>query len=354
MFEISLADPIFFFKAGEFTAPPGWRHKRLHHERDFEIFLGVTGTVPLLVDGVRTDVGPGDCVVTPPGATVEGAAATTEDVAFYWLHFFARWREPGDGAEGAAGSAAGRDVALPDPYAAELERVRDGEFSPALHDVCLLPRAFRPARPHRAVLALRQVLDTANRFRYTQRACDFLTGALLVELGDDFLRSRAERVTAQPASTAPVAEWIRSHISADLTVAAVARRFKVNPDYLTRTFRAEHGTNLRDYILDLKIEAAKVLLVRTDLPVGQVARFSHFRDGRNFLKRFRERAGVTPSEFRTAYAATHLNNDVIDPRIPIPQAAEAFLATGSVAPEDGRSAVAPEWAPRGSNPEPAD
>ena len=316
MFEISLADPIFFFKAGEFTAPPGWRHKRLHHERDFEIFLGVAGTVPLLVDGARVDLGPGDCVVTPPGATVEGAAATTEAVDFYWLHFFAGWRTLDDDGQGGG---------LPGRFAAELERVRDGEFSAALHEVCLLPRTFRPSRPHRAVLALRQVLDTANRFRYTQRACDFLTGALLVELGDDFLRSLAERSVPQPASTAPVAEWIRSHISADLTVSDVARQFKVNPDYLTRVFRSEHGTTLRDYILDLKIEAAKVLLVRTDLAVAQVARYSHFRDVRNFLKRFRERAGVTPSEFRAAHVATHLNNDLIDPRIPIPQAAEAHL-----------------------------
>ncbi|MFC8598410.1 AraC family transcriptional regulator [Isoptericola sp. NPDC057191] len=324
MFEISLAEPIFFYKAGEFTAPAGWRHKRLHHQRDFEIFLGVTGTVPLLVDGEPVELGPGTCVMTPPGATVEGAAETTEETAFYWLHFFADWQEIEDG-----GDPGG---ALPGRFAGELDRVRNGGFSAVLNDVCLLPPRFSPSRWHRAVLALRQVLDAANRFRYSQRECDFLTGALLVELTDDYLRGRGDAVEGRRPRAAPVAEWIRSHISADLTVAEVARSFKVNPDYLNRTFKAAHGTNLRDYILDLKIETAKVLLVRTDLPVGQVAHHSHFRDSRNFLKRFRERAGVTPSEFRAAYAATHLNNEVIDPRIPVPQAAEAYLRGAADAP----------------------
>lgn len=317
---VSLNDPVYYYKAGEFVAGAGWVHKTMQHDDDFEIILGVKGLVSLWVNADPLDIRPGECVVIRPGATIAGRDPSRQPVDFYWLHFFATWKQ------GVISKTS--SVGFRPEMAADLDRIRHREFCPDLNGVSILPDMFRLEHPSRAYLLFGQLLDIANSYRYSQRENDFMTGAMLVELSHQYLRGVAQENREESAVTARIAEWIRSHMSADLTVAFIANHFHMNPDYVSRLFREELGVNLRSYLLGMRLEAAKVLLVQSDLTIEQVARNAFFNDVRNFMKLFKRKTGVTPTQYRQNFSHTHLNNPHIDPSIPVPQEVEVLLEHG--------------------------
>ena len=65
-----------------------------------------------------------------------------------------------------------------------------------------------------------------------------------------------------------------------------------------RIFRKLTGQSPRQYLLHHKIETAKGLLARTDLPLSQIAFQCGFYDASDFGKRFREIEGLTPKQYR--------------------------------------------------------
>lgn len=318
---ISLTEPIYYYKAGEFTAGPGWVHKTMRHDRDFQIILGVRGKISISIDGEPVDILPGECVLLRPGATIGGGGPARGPIDFYWVHFFAAWRE--------SIIFQKSSIILRPNVTVDFDKIRHREFITELNNVSMLPDKFRLNQQARAFLLFGQLLDVSNSYRYSQRESDFMTGALLVELSHQYLSGLAEKKRDESALTARICEWIRSHMSADLTVGSVAGHFAMNADYLSRLFRRELGTNLRSYLLDMRLETAKVLLMQTDIPIARVARNSFFNDERNFMKLFKRRTGVTPTQYREGFSHTHLNNPLIDPSIPVPQEVEAMFETRS-------------------------
>ena len=62
----------------------------------------------------------------------------------------------------------------------------------------------------------------------------------------------------------------------------MAEHINLSSEYFTRLFKKETGQNIKDYILQAKIDAARELLVRSEIPVSMIAlemgydNFSHF------------------------------------------------------------------------------
>ena len=66
----------------------------------------------------------------------------------------------------------------------------------------------------------------------------------------------------------------------------------------TEVFREEVGCSPREYLGQVRIRAAKSLLIETDLNVSSVATQTGFTDPSYFARFFRQQLGVSPSEFR--------------------------------------------------------
>jgi AraC-like DNA-binding protein len=63
-------------------------------------------------------------------------------------------------------------------------------------------------------------------------------------------------------------------------------------------FRAEIGCSPREYLGQVRIQAAKGLLLETDLTVAEIAARTGFQDPAYFTRFFRQQLGLSPSEFR--------------------------------------------------------
>lgn len=138
-----------------------------------------------------------------------------------------------------------------------------------------------------------------------QRTVELL--ALLADL------TTFEQRVLSPASTLPSAnEYVRRRLTKvvdlisqryaeDIPLAEVAAHAAMTPSSFSRFFHREMGRTLTDYIAEVRLSAAKRLLLDTDMLIGDVAERSGFGNLSHFNKRFRDQEGMSPREFRRRY-----------------------------------------------------
>jgi len=116
---------------------------------------------------------------------------------------------------------------------------------------------------------------------------------------------------AQPAppraadeSLAPLLEWATSRLDSRLTLDRLAERAGLSSRTLARRFTEQLGTSPGQWLLGQRIEAARVLLEQTDLPVEAVATRVGLASAVNLRRRFRTHLGTTPGAYRRTFGET--------------------------------------------------
>lgn len=83
-----------------------------------------------------------------------------------------------------------------------------------------------------------------------------------------------------------------------LTLSALARQVGMSKYRLSRRFRETVGVTLRDYLLKVRLERAKVLLANRHISITEVAHNVGFGDLARFDKVFKRYTNLTPSTYR--------------------------------------------------------
>ena len=92
--------------------------------------------------------------------------------------------------------------------------------------------------------------------------------------------------------------YIHSHLNQPILVTDVAEHVNLSSEYFTRLFKKETGQNIKDYIIQAKIDAAKDLLARSDIPVSLIAMEMGYDNFSYFTQIFKKICGTTPSDYR--------------------------------------------------------
>lgn len=102
----------------------------------------------------------------------------------------------------------------------------------------------------------------------------------------------------QPAFT-----YIDQHLEEKISLSKMAAICNISTSYFSKLFARENLGNLSDYVNRIKMDSAKELLLKTDLPVRSIADNLGFDDCGYFIKIFKRETGTTPAEFRKESSA---------------------------------------------------
>lgn len=151
--------------------------------------------------------------------------------------------------------------------------------------------------------AVKPLLDLLLKELYNPGfGSQLLIDSLGLTLGIELSRALMERASAQK-SKGGLAAWqmrkIRERIDSDdvPAIAELAALCGISERHLMRTFKQSTGMTLSQLAEDIRIEKAKHLL-RSDMPIKQVAAKLGFQSTSNFSAAFKRIACVPPSEFR--------------------------------------------------------
>jgi len=108
--------------------------------------------------------------------------------------------------------------------------------------------------------------------------------------------------TARPEDRADVIsdvrDYIDRHYTERLTLTALARRVHVSEAHFCRAFKARFGAAPIAYQQELRVTAARNLLLSTDLRCKEIAGRLGYADVYCFSKAFKKGTGLSPSELR--------------------------------------------------------
>lgn len=95
--------------------------------------------------------------------------------------------------------------------------------------------------------------------------------------------------------------YIEEHYTEELHRKDIENNTYVNVDYLNRIFKKETGSSLMDYVLHLRMDAAKDLLVKTSLSIGEISEKVGYNSISNFSTMFKKYLGMSPNEYRNLH-----------------------------------------------------
>ena len=92
--------------------------------------------------------------------------------------------------------------------------------------------------------------------------------------------------------------YLDRNIESNISIKELSELIYRSPSQTIRIFKKAFQCTPYDYALNLKIEAAKLLLKNTSLKIKQIARQVGFSDEHYFANVFRNKTGMSPKNFR--------------------------------------------------------
>ena len=150
-----------------------------------------------------------------------------------------------------------------------------------------------PVGPELRRLATMFQAALADGSSHGRNRLELIAGLITLHLKERFAR-RPEESHAHKARAI-----IERHYGEVLTIAEIARRLYISPDYLRQVFRKEFGVGPLHYLLQKRIDAATELLRFSTLRIQEIARQCGFDNPFYFSRQYRKFAGKAPSAMRS-------------------------------------------------------
>ncbi|MGK4143743.1 AraC family transcriptional regulator [Weissella paramesenteroides] len=298
VYKFNIESPMNFFKAGQYFANNGWKHKDVVNDGDYELFIMLEGAAYIQIESQQFELHENDCLLIPPYIRHFGYKGSPANTTYYWMHFYSNEK---------CSEFLEDDFSWKDDFHKKKE-------------VILCQKLFINDFTRIAVL-IRQLLDSANRKDTLYSMADYFITCILIELSNQYYMNNKESKVKYDADTSRfelIKNWIRIHSHEEITVTKVAEEFEMSSTYLTHLFNKFENTSTIHFINLTKVNESQELLTTTDLPVKAIAIKLGFQNEKYFFRLFKHLTGITPRQFRNSYSKTYLNNIEVDPSIKKP------------------------------------
>lgn len=286
--------PLTFSICGNFTSDSKW----LHMERvidNYEIIIINKGTVYIQQDDDKYELNEGDLLLLEPGRKHKGYDYSHKGTSFYWVHFYC---------------SNFFNVFNHVNIKSEISMTQNNPYFDGLSSNILIPTFARNLNLDRVNVLFRQMLHLSQSSYYTNQSVNYILTSLLIEITEQVILNFniTPHSVAQEDNLPQILQWIKIHITQNISLQHVAYEFSFSKEYLARYFKKRMGMSMQEYINNLRISNAKQLLCNSGLNIKEIAHELGFIDEKYFFKLFKKYENLTPKQFRNAYNMTYLNN----------------------------------------------
>ena len=113
------------------------------------------------------------------------------------------------------------------------------------------------------------------------------------------MRLRREADTVRPVRMAK--QYIQNHYSEPITQEEVSSAVGLSAAYFSALFKKVEGEGFAKYLINVRMEQAKVLLRETNTPVSKICQQVGYNDLKHLTHTFEKATGVKPSVYRKMY-----------------------------------------------------
>lgn len=277
-YQFKMDAPVVMDMTGKFMSPfPEWIHmNRILLE--YELFIQTRGTL-YLSDGIENfTLREGEFLLMPPRSKQYGYRES--DCSFYWLHFSTN----------------------------EFESFDDADYKHIYKPgMIVIPQTGVLRSPEKLIVMLKQLQDSICSY-HEETLNNYLTTSILCEVYNQmFFHQNQSKKKMKQQIFNDIVDYIKLHRHENLRVIQLAKHFGYNAKHLSSLFSSIGGMSLKQFIMQEKMEVAKYLLTDTNQKIIEISIQLAFPDSQSFTKAFKKIIGLTPTEYRNAYANRLLN-----------------------------------------------
>ncbi|RUT06388.1 hypothetical protein DSM106972_026450 [Dulcicalothrix desertica PCC 7102] len=93
-------------------------------------------------------------------------------------------------------------------------------------------------------------------------------------------------------------EYIHAHLDQDLSLEQIAQVINISPTYFASLFKRATGTSPHQYVIQQRVERAKLMLSKTDIAIADIALQVGFSSQSHLTQQFKRLTGITPKQVR--------------------------------------------------------
>lgn len=134
---------------------------------------------------------------------------------------------------------------------------------------------------------------TKRKLFYGERA----SGLMKILICDIFRRTSVGE-NSSSEKIEKIISYIAENPEKELTGEALGAKFGYHPYYLSRLIKLHTGNTLKQYVISVRIGAAKNLLKSTDLSLSDIAIRCGFENAAYFSNAFKAKTKMTPGKYR--------------------------------------------------------
>lgn len=104
-----------------------------------------------------------------------------------------------------------------------------------------------------------------------------------------------------------VKTYVQAELHQNITLKQISRQLHFNCAYLGQKFKLHENMSFNEYLLQQRMEKAKLLLKKTDLKIYEIANEVGYTEIDWFYKKFKEYTGYSANEYRKKYELSRAN-----------------------------------------------
>lgn len=105
------------------------------------------------------------------------------------------------------------------------------------------------------------------------------------------------RMSAGKSFIEQICRFVENNVYSDISLTICAEQVNMNPSYISRVFRKEKGVSFVEYVMEAKMNEAKLLLLGTDKSVGEIAALLGYTE-RGLNRLFQKFLSIPPGQYR--------------------------------------------------------
>lgn len=134
--------------------------------------------------------------------------------------------------------------------------------------------------------------------KHKETSIDLYMKLLFLKLSDKFHSPNENNPTSYYNKMSIIRTNIYNMPYYNWNVEGMAHQFTMCKSYFQHLYKEIFGTNVMNDVIQSRIEHAKYLLSTTDISIIQIAEISGYKCSSHFMRQFKSRIGMTPSEYR--------------------------------------------------------
>lgn len=123
------------------------------------------------------------------------------------------------------------------------------------------------------------------------------TRTMILELTEAVQRTRLKEGSFRSPVKKTI-EYLRLNFSQEISLSHLTELTGFSASYLSRRFKQETGVSIFNYVANLRCEYAAEMLQSTSIPIQDISSFVGYLDSNYFVKVFKKRYSLTPSQYR--------------------------------------------------------